>query len=439
MLAETHPVPAVQGLLAQQARAAAREAGSALSLETMALAALRPKLASAVAAGQAPDLALVGGADSAPLAARGLSWDLRDTLDRVVGLNGELFPPLRSVATTGPFVDRPADQPVPVWAVPHASLGGAWLVRQDLLAQKGLALPKTFDDVRSVGAKLANAAGGTFGWGAGLPVSDAVDDLARVVLLGYGGSLFDSLGLQVTLSTDAAAAGLQALARLYHGDDGSPLAPGGAVDWSPREIQAAFAAGVVAQTIDFGGVYAGIVSSQPAVRPDTVALPPPAGPRGWFTSVPTSFLVALRTTKGPARSASLIERLLQPDRYDALVRAGQGSVVPPYAYLTKGPFWDDDPNYPAFAANARGDPARDFQFAPPGYPAPPTLPAAVVHGSGALATALRSVVSGETTPSAAASALKQRCAKLAEAALALQPIPTPTPAPFWLKLLGPTT
>ncbi|MGH2457479.1 MAG: ABC transporter substrate-binding protein, partial [Chloroflexota bacterium] len=396
---------------------------------------LRARLAAVLASGQAPDLAIVGGADPAMLAARGQLIDLRDSLDRIVGLNGELFPPLRALAENGPFVDRPANQPAPAWAIPHLSVGGGWLIRQDLLARQNLAPPKTFDDARTIALKLATASGDRFGWGSGIPIDEAGDGLARVALLAYGASIFDALGLRIALDPSAAAAGLQAVANLGRADDGSSLAPPGAVDWTPDQTAAALAAGRVAQTIDLGGVYSLTVTRSPSLLGSIVALPPPAGPKGWFTSAPSTFLIVPRQGRAPARAVAIVEQLLRPARYDQLVRTGQGSVIPPYAYLTKGPFWDEDANYAAFAANARGDPARSFQFAAPGFPSPPTLPAAVIQASDALSMALRRVVTGDSSAPDAASALVTRLDALARQSLSLQPTPTPTPVPFWLQLI----
>jgi ABC-type glycerol-3-phosphate transport system substrate-binding protein len=429
---------AVQDLIVKQTTTAATEAGVNIAPRWLALDDLRSRLIRAIAAGQPPDLALVGSGDPALLAARGFLVNVRDALERIAGLNGELFPPLQALASAGPFVDRPPNQRAPVWAIPYTSMGSAWLVRQDLLARKSLALPKTFEDVRSIADKLTNQSNSAFGWTAGLPVSDAVDDLARVALLDYGAPLFDALGLRIVLNTDAAAAGIQAIANLYRRDDGSPLAPANAVDSPPSQVKVAFASGTVAQTIDFGGLYAQITLEQPTLQKAIVALPSPSGPKGWSTSVPSTFFVVTRKGKAPDKAVAFIERLLQPDRYEALVRAGRGSVIPPYAYLTKGPFWDEDPNYPVFAANARGDPARNFSFAPLGYPAPPTLPAVMIQTSHVLANAIRAVAAGGTPSNVAVATMLEQCQRLARDAFALQPTPTSTPLPFWLQLLGPT-
>lgn len=435
---QQHPVTAVQDLIAQQAATAAREVGAAAAVQSLHADDLRAKLVAAAVSGDVPDLAIVGDSDVAPLAARGLLLNVRDDLDRITGLNGDLFPPLRVVASSGPFVDPTPNQPTPAWAIPHASVGGAWLVRKDLLARQSVPLPRTFDDVRAAADKLTDPSAGVFGWETPLPIDDALDDLAHLALLAQGTSLFDPIGLKIQINLDAAAAGFQSVANLYRRDDGSPLAPTDAVDRSSSQVTADLVAGKVAQTIDFGGLYARILAERPSLQESVLALPPPTGPKGWFTSVPSTFLVVPRTGTAPDQTRALVARLLRPDRYDALVRAGRGSVIPPYAYLTKGPFWDEDPNYPVFFANARGDPARSFSFAPIGYPSPPTLPVAVVHASHVLAKALRRVVSGDTPAKAAAAALEQQAEKLVREALALQPTPTATPPPFWIGLLGPT-
>ncbi len=438
LLAVPNPVAAVNDLIGSQSAAAAKEVGVTLRVQFLPPTALRSRLASATAGGQTPDLALVGSGDSTLYAARGMLVDVRGTLDRVVGLNGELFPPLRALAESGPFVDRPTDQPAPAWAIPYLSVGGAWLARLDLLAKQSLTAPRTFDDARAIAVKLADAGTSSFGWGSSLPIGEAGDGLVRALLLAYGAHLFDPLGLRSALDPSATAAGLQAMANLYRADDGSPLAPAGSADWDIDQTSGALAGGQISLTVDYGGVYARTLARAPSLLGSLVALPPPTGPKGWFTSAPSTFLIVPRQGRNPDRAAAIVERLLRPERYAALTRAGRGSVIPPYAYLTKGPFWDEDANYPIFAANARGDPARSFQFAQPGYPSPPTLPVAAVLVADLLAQSQRSVVAGESSASDAAAALAARIDTVARESLALQATPTPSPAPFWLRFVGPT-
>jgi ABC-type glycerol-3-phosphate transport system substrate-binding protein len=434
VLALEHPVAAVQQLLVQHADVAAKEAGVQVTWQAASPTDLLSTLALAQAARQLPAAALVGSADSALLAAKGLLVDVREALDRVAGLNGDLFPPFRDLTIAGPFVDVPANRHAPVWAIPHLSLGGAWLSRRDLLDKYAEGTPKIFDDVRLIAEHVTAAGGDTFGWGATLALDDATDNLVQVVLLNHGTGIFESRGLRVVVDSDAATAAFQALARLYRTDSGTTLAPPDVVDWSQADLAAAFVAGRVAQTVDHGGLYDRVLQGAPKLRTSVAALPPVPGPKGWYTAAVTSLFVTFRGATAD-RATALVERILQPARYDAVVRAGRGSAIPPYAYLTKGPFWDDDPNYAVFAANARGDPARDFRFATLGDPAPLTLPVAAVRGARLLAELGRSVARGDLPPSAAAVALSERAQTLARVGLASQPTPIPTPVPDWLQWL----
>lgn len=431
-----HPYAPAQATLAQQVVAAAREDGATAAIQADAGDALFARISAAVAAKQAPDVALVGSAHSAILAARGWLVEVRDVLDRVAGLNGDLFPPLRDLAGAGPFVDLAPKQKPPAWAIPAFSLGVAWLARRDLLAAKGMELPASFDQVRAAVGQLSNVTAQTFGWGAALPLATGVDDLLQLALLDEGGRLFDPDGLRVVLNPADAAAALGAVAGLYRADDGSPLAPPGVVDWSSDQTEAAFAAGKTALTIDYGGSYARLVAADPKRRGTIQAFAPPAGAKARFTAAPTLLFGVFAGAGDPARGRAFVERLLQPGRYDDLIAAGQGSVIPPYAYLTKTPFWDQDANYTSFVENARGNPALNLGYATPGSPGPMTSSVALVRAGHALATALRAVALGEQSASAAASALAGRCQALATGGPALQPAPTPTPEPGWLKLIS---
>jgi ABC-type glycerol-3-phosphate transport system substrate-binding protein len=435
LLAAEQPYPPVQQLASEQASTAAAEAGIRLAYQVMPLESLRQKLPAALAAGQPPDLALLGGLDAAGLVARGRLVDQREALDRIAGLNGDLFPPLRALATAGPFVDRSARDPVPVWAIPYLSVSSGWLIRRDVLTQAKLALPNTFDEARQIAEKLTDPAGSVVGWGASLPPSDVVDGFGLATLLAHGVSLFDPNGLRLTLNPDEAVPALQAIGRLYRTDAGAAIAPAGVVDWSAADAGAALASGRVAQTLDLGGLYARMVADTPSLRDEIAVLPWPGGPKGRFTATPI-YAFAVLAGRNAERATALIERLLQPARYDALSRAGLGSAIPPYAYQTKGPFWDEDPNYAVFVASTRGDPARGLQYAPFGYPSPPTLPVVSVGLAHALSDAVRAVALGQQSPGSAALALQKAAQSAARAGLALQPQVSPTPEPTWLKRLS---
>lgn len=436
VLALEYPVVALQQLLAQQAEAAARDVGGRLVLQVDSEAGQKSRIASAIAAKQLPDVGLVGGPDSAPLVARGLLRNLKDLLERVAGVNGDLFPPLRDLATAGPFGDRPPRQPEPVWAIPHLSLGVGCLIRSDLLASSGLPAPKTFDDTRALAKKLTNVSIDRFGWGASLPASNAADNFVQVALLDYGAALFDPAGYGVTLDPAEAVPGLGALAALYRDEAGAPLAPSGVLDWSIDQLAAALSAGTVAQSIDHGGLYARLVSGNPKLAGQIKAVPFPAGENGWYTAAATSLFVVFESRANGDRAERFVDALLQPKPFERIVASGLGSVVPPYAYLTRGPFWDNDPNYKVFASSARGDPAQKFQFATLGQPAPLTLPVAAVRGGNILVPTARAVVTGGQSPSSAAAGLRERAQTLVAEGYALQPPPTPTPEPAWFRLLN---
>src|SRR5579885_1694690 len=94
LVAREQPLAAVQQLLARQVAEAADQRGVRLSIQSMLASDLRTKLGPAAAAKQLPDLALVGDFDFAALAAHGFLVNVRPVLQRIVGLNGELFSPL---------------------------------------------------------------------------------------------------------------------------------------------------------------------------------------------------------------------------------------------------------------------------------------------------------------------------------------------------------
>jgi ABC-type glycerol-3-phosphate transport system substrate-binding protein len=388
-----------------------------------------------IAAKQFPDVGLIEGPDSVPLVAQGLLRDVRESLDRIAGVNGELFPPFRDLAIAGPFVDRPARQPAPVWAIPHLGLGTAWLIRSDLLVAANQDVPSSFDGARAFAEAATDHSAKRFGWGGALPVSDAADNFVQACLLAEGATLFDGAGYRVDLNPPDAVPGLANLAALYRAEDGSLLAPPDIIGASTDDLAAALAAGRIAQTIDYGGLYARVVGDNPNIATKLRSLPFPSGSKGWFTSATTSTIVVFARRPNSDLAVRFVEALLEPKRFEQVVAAGRGAVVPPYSYLLRAPFWDQDPNYHVYAMGARGDPAQNFQFATLGQPAPLTLPVAVVRGSRLLVKVARSAIGSAQDLLVAAQSLRDQAQSLVGEAYALQPAPTPTPVPDWYHLL----
>jgi ABC-type glycerol-3-phosphate transport system substrate-binding protein len=236
------------------------------------------------------------------------------------------------------------------------------------------------------------------------------------------------------LNPPDAVVGLGVVASLYRDEDGAPLAPPGILDWSIDDLAAGLAEGRLAQTIDFGGTYARVTDENPKLATKIRALPFPSGSKGWFTTATTSVLTVFDSAAKGDLAVRLVEALLQPRRFEQVVPAGRGSVVPPYAYLMRTPFWDQDPNYLAFAAGARGDPSRNFQFATLGQPAPLTLPVAAVRGGRLLVGIARSVAAGQPLLQAAET-LRERGQAMVLEGYAVQPVATAVPTPGWLKIL----
>lgn len=443
------PFAPVQAALAAEQGAAAKESGVSLETQEQAGDAVRSTLSPLVAAHQLPDLLLVGTADFGVLSAKGLLADVRASLDRVVGLNGDLFPPVAAlsmgaslIATSSPALSSSSTpsasptndssaQPTPT-GLPLLSVGWGWLARQDLLARKNLAPPKTFDDWRNAATRLGDPGAGVAGFGARLPLGDDTTRLAQLGLLDYGAPLFGGDGLAIDFDSTAGASALGAVAALFASNGGAPIAPPGVADWTIGALEAAFARGQVALTVDFGGSYGRLVQADPALADHLAVLPPPAGPKGWNTAADVLFYAVPRRASVEA-ALGLVERILQPARLERLTSAGAGSVVPPYAYLTKVPFWDADPNYRALLVNTRGDPIRSLAYANPGAPGPFTGPVALVWQQQLLGAALRSVVLGQQTPPAATTILRDQAARLVPVALDQEPRPTATPEPDWLR------
>lgn len=151
--------------------------------------------------------------------------------------------------------------------------------RKDLLAQAGLQVPKTLDELLQAAAKLT-VAGKQYGFVARGMQAAAVTQLSSF-LYSEGGDWFDQTTHKATLTTPQALAAFTLYGKLLH-DYGPP----GTVDMNWPQASALFAQGKAALYTDADSIYKNILDPTKSQVADKTGIAPfPAGPNG---SVPYS-------------------------------------------------------------------------------------------------------------------------------------------------------
>ncbi len=288
-----------------------------------------------------------------------------------------------------------------VYAVPYAtSVYGLW-VRSDLLAQAGLPLPASYDEV------LAAAKGLSQGevYGIALPGGQNIASVNyfSTFLWQSGGDYFDCKG-NVIFDRPEALRAVQKWAAL------SQYAPPGFTVWGYQEQIDAFLRGRVAMAM-YGGRLGWTMHQRTPELEDRVALIfPPWGEQQVTLGVWSRFALAAGT-KHPAEAKEFLQWMLSGDRLLRYDMAVPGHMIPPLKsvqamslqyelpYVSKHADWMRSfqawvpyTNHPAMNMGLLG--GRVFR---PNHVPPPWADAAF-SGSGVIATMLQEIALGEQAP-----------------------------------------
>lgn len=384
-------LPAADAQLAQAVDAAAQSAGVAITRQSLSEADLRATLAAAST--EAPDLALLDRLAVARLRRSRALQTVDPIVDDAIGLNGPVPDNVAMLLQAG---DR---RDLRWYGVPFLSRGVAWLVRRDLLAERGVTPPRTYAEVIAAAVRLADPAAKRAGLALPFLPDEWGESLAEHLLLAFGAALTDATGQRVALNSTEAVeaarfvAGLRAEPWLWRGAAmAAEMAPSDAPPIRER-LANDFLAGTLALVPPSPGLYARLVADSAGRREDTLALPLPAGPKRHTTSGPSYHFVV--PAKAPIESiATFLRRLLRPEPLREIILHGVGELVPTYAYLTKDAFWDEDPNYQVLALGTRGASLPGIVVVEPGYPGPPRPEAAEAARRHILSRLFRRVLAG---------------------------------------------
>lgn len=177
-----------------------------------------------------------------------------------------------------------------VRAVPLLSERFVLIYRKDLLAEAGLAVPSTFEELEYAATTLTDAAAGQYGFVTRGNASVAVPAAASFVF-GYGGDWTNPSG-DSAVSTSPVVDGVT-----YFGNLLGKYGPPGALNMGWAEATAVFQQGKVAIAAESDALFANFLDSDASSVADSVGFAAfPAGPEGhrvasyvpWSLSIPES-------------------------------------------------------------------------------------------------------------------------------------------------------
>jgi len=252
--------------------------------------------------------------------------------------------------------------------------------RKDILANLGLSVPDTWDQLKDMAKKITEK-GSFYGFATALgrPATDG-EKFINTVVWSYGGSVADKKGNLVFKSKETLEA-VKYIASLV--EEG--IMPPGIASWDDggnnRAYQTKWAAGIQ----NTASVYNYMRQNDPALLENTAITLICEGPAGRFSDVSPHAIVANKATRYPEIAKKLIKFIMEPARYQGWIEHAGGQIQPVYPVLLDNPFWKD-PCKKAFAEMGAKYGAYE------GWPGPPTAAAGEIFASYVLSDMIQKII-----------------------------------------------
>ncbi len=353
MLTWAHFIRPSDQYLSRLASEFGKQHGIKVQISFVALNDVPTKLAAAAYSKSGPDIVLLMNYSTA------LYKDVLLPLDDVV---------LDIQKQHGLFVEvgREASRIDGVWrSVPWFVTPAPGNVRKDYFAQAGLdpvADTDTWSKLLAAATKLKAA-----GHPVGLPISHAGDanDWLLALLNSFGAQVIDASG-NVAIDSPETRKALDYIRQL------AKQMPPDVFGWDGGGNNRFILSGTGAYTINPASIYIQAKKSFPDIAKNLVHVPPPAGPRGRYTTTTTYTLGVTSWSKCPDLAKAFLEFLFEPENLNGWIEASGGYNVPLFQKLPDLGVWRDDPNMKAAAEVAS-------YLRLPLWPAPPAAGAQKIY------------------------------------------------------------
>jgi multiple sugar transport system substrate-binding protein len=335
-------------LLGQQMQAWGAENGFAVEYVAVPLPDYANQLATAVEAGDAPDVAMMlqGVSSQSTLTLfyteQGRLVDLTDVYNALKDLGGGMYEALL------PWVEDDGK----IYSIPMQSDVSVMYARLDLIeeATGERVAPTTLDELEKLATEINNP---PQLYGIGFVVGRTPDAHAQIaqMILNDGGTLVDAQR-NPAIDNPGTIATLERLKRWW--DTG--LIPEDSAAWDDSGNNKAYSAGEVAFVFNPPSLFASLQANDPDLLAETTQAPFPAGSAGDFPSVGTWSWSVFASSPHVDAAKQLITAIMQPEMVEAVYEAVGGRWYPVYRELADAPFWQERPVFndvPAIIENAR--------------------------------------------------------------------------------------
>jgi multiple sugar transport system substrate-binding protein len=268
-----------------------------------------------------------------------------------------------------PYADRVVQFNGQYFGIARLAFGGGLHVRKDLLAEKGLKMPKVYDpDVIDVAKKCQDPSKDIWGFGQTLNRCDDGNGFMQNILWDYGGSAWDKDG-KPALATSNLKANMAALQFAVDTIQKHKVQPPGVMGWNDASNNEAYMAGKLVSTNNGASLYYAMGAKKHPLFEKTQVILTPGGPAGTFVFAGAYNWGVFQKSKHHELAEDMIRWVEDEKRFEEYMKACSGQAGPVYKSRAEHPYWKSDPNYEGMLQNI-------LRSMWPGYPGPIT-PAAI--------------------------------------------------------------
>ncbi len=351
VLTWSNTLGAMDDVLREQAKEYTKAKGVEVSFEFINQTDLPAKTAAAVESGAGPDVITLW-SDGPHLHAKALV-DINDVTEPL----GKELKGWTNIAKDIAIVGK-------TWkAVPWAIIPIAITYRSDWLKEVGYAtFPDTYDDMLVLAKKLKDK-GHPVGFALGRAIGDG-NQSHYPILWAFGGAEVKKDGKTVAINSPETAKAVDYRRKLFQDGETEDI-----LSWDDSSNNRAFLAEAVSVTGNAASIYWAEKKNAPKLRDVTEHALWPKGPAGRFGYSTSISLGIFRFSKAQKEAKAFIKWLMEPKQYSAWMGIGEGMVAGLLNYYEDDPVWKKDPKLEVIRQIPK-------YVRMPGYPGPPSRPAA---------------------------------------------------------------
>jgi multiple sugar transport system substrate-binding protein len=351
VLTWSNTLPAMDDVLREQAKQYTKEKGVEVSFEFINQTDLPTKTAAAVESGAGPDIITLW-SDGPHLHAKALI-----DMDDVTGSLGNELKGWTNIAKDIAVVGKN-------WkSVPWGIIPICMNYRTDWCKEVGYTkFPDTYDEMLVMCKKLKEK-GHPSGFALGRAIGDG-NQSHYPMLWAFGGAEVKKDGKTVDINSPGTAKAVDYVRQLFKDGQTEDV-----LSWDDSSNNRAFLAEQVAVTANAASIYWAEKKNAPQLRDVTDHALFPQGPAGRFGYSTAISLGVFKFSKSQKEAKAFIKWMLEPKQYSAWMGIGEGMMAGLLNFYEDDPVWKKDPKLEVVRQIPK-------YVRMPGYPAPPSRPAA---------------------------------------------------------------